>query len=124
MECNMTHYEIAEISTRIGRFNEEQSALNRKMRKVAFEILNHCENRTLSFTDDENGDDFTISVPDQDGIPEVRLVNQVSIKKFNDAVTKQGTERIIITDDCDADWYVWEAGVSWINLLNFMRDEI
>ena len=78
-------------------------------------ILNDIPTKQLAFTDDENGDDFEISVPNRKGELEVRLVNAIALKNGE----------ITLIDDNNVEWYLWEvSGVLCVDLLMEMIYEL
>ena len=73
----------------------------------------------LSFTDDEDGENFYITIPNNDGEQEEHMVNSVFLEEHD-----EDEDEIMVIADNNEEYHLWEAKVDIIVLLYFMRDEL
>ena len=118
-ECNYTMDERKVIERRIDQTAELMSVAETQAKQIVSEILNHTEGKMLSFTDDEDGENFYITIPNNDGEQEEHMVNSVFLKEHD-----EDEDEIMVIADNNEEYHLWEAKVDIIVLLYFMRDEL
>ena len=118
-ECNYTMDERKVIERRIDQTAELMSVAETQAKQIVSEILNHTKGKMLSFTDDEDGENFYITIPNNDGEQEEHMVNSVFLKEHD-----EDEDEIMVIADNNEEYHLWEAKVDIIVLLYFMRDEL
>lgn len=94
---------------------DQRTVLEKQAYNIICYILNDIPTKQLAFTDDENGDDLVISVPNKKGEIEVRYVNAIAL---------QGEELILI-DETNMEWRLWEISeLTCVDLLSEMTYEL
>lgn len=118
-ECDYTMDERKVIERRIDQTAELMSVAETQAKQIVSEILNHTEGKMLSFTDDEDGENFYITIPNNDGEQEEHMVNSVFLEEHD-----EDEDEIMVIADNNEEYHLWEAKVDIILLLYFMRDEL
>ena len=118
-ECDYTMDERKVIERRIDQTAELMSVAETQAKQIVSEILNHTEGKMLSFTDDEDGENFYITIPNNDGEQEEHMVNSVFLEEHD-----EDEDEIMVIADNNEEYHLWEAKVDIIVLLYFMRDEL
>lgn len=115
MECNFNRAEIAENVKNARNLCGEKTRIDMEALNAIKNVLKHCENHTLHFSDKEDDDEnLTIKVADGSSVERKWFVNDIRLEK-NGAIFL----RVV-----DEDYWIWETDKSATEIYQYMMDEI
>ena len=115
MECNFNRAEIAENIKNARNLCGEKTRIDMEALNAIKNVLKHCENHTLHFSDKEDDDEnLTIKVADGSSVERKWFVNDIRLEK-NGAIFL----RVV-----DEDYWIWETDKSATEIYQYMMDEI
>lgn len=93
----------------------QQYHLLSQAEKIIKHILADIPDKRLGFTDDEDGDDFTITMPNSNGENETLFVNVILLDEKNN---------IKVIDEKNNEWYAWELDRNFVQILTEVVAEL
>jgi hypothetical protein len=115
MECNFNRAEIAENVKNARHLCGEKTRIDMDALNAIKNVLKHCENHTLHFSDKEDDDEnFTVNIFTDWGEQENHLVDSIRVEDNDAVLINCGGE----------DYWTWETDKSVTEIYQYMMDEI
>jgi len=115
MDSNMTIEQRNAVSAKSQKLCEESARINLLAFEEIKNILKTCKDNRLGFTDDENDDNFIITMPDIDGTPTVYLVDEIKMTPGGE---------VWVVDETKQEWHIWEIGTPATIILDYIVEEL
>lgn len=108
-ETNFTQSEVEKLKNTSAQMLHTMQLIDHIAMEKAIEILSRSKDKTLTFTDDDNGEDLAVEMDDkQTPIRNVFLMGDC----------------VLLTSEDNEKFYPWELGIKPQTLLSYMISEL